>query len=278
MTLVAVGQLNSGYNMAANAIAACRLITQAAQRGAKLILLPEASDYIAKNAKHSKTIVAAYEDSPFIQGILPTIAQLGTIDVAVGIHEPTDEEPHASDGLSRTKNTLVYINNRGQLVSRYHKVHLFDVDIPGGAIMKESNSVQPGKGLEQPVQTPAGKLGLAICYDLRFPKLALKQRELGAEMIAYPSAWTMKTGKHFVPLGVGTAIFSQSYVLLAGQVGTHGDTGRESWGRSCIISPDGVVLAQVADQTEGIAVAEVDLGLVAELRTKIPTMLQEAIL
>lgn len=266
MTIVAVGQLCSSSNMAANAIAASKLIKEASKLKCKLIVLPEASDYIADNAIHSKKIVKTVEESPFLQGILKTIKELGDIDVAVGVHEPSGEIGE----LPRTKNTLLYFNCKGELIERYQKVHLFDVDIPNGAIMRESDSVQPGKSLIKPVKSPIGLLGLAICYDLRFPKLALKQREMGAEIIMYPSAWTMKTGLHFQPLGVATAIFSQSFVLLPAQVGIHGDTKRESWGHSCIIDPNGVILAQVGGNKEGICFADIDLNIVKDLRDKMP--------
>lgn len=274
MGIVAVGQLCSDSNMASNAIKASKLIVQAASLGAKLIVLPEASDYIAKDSTHSKTIVKSVEESPFISGILETIKKLGCIDVAVGVHEPSGEPSGEHGELPRTKNTLLYFNQDGELISRYQKVHLFDVDIPGGAIMRESDSVQPGVGLVEPVKSPVGDLGLSICYDLRFPKLALKQRQLGAQIITYPSAWTVKTGPHFQPLGVGTAIFSQSFVLLPAQVGVHGETKRESWGHSCIIDPNGTILAQVANGKEGVCVADIDLDLVAELRLKMPLLTQ----
>lgn len=272
MVIVAVGQLSSTSDMAANALRAGGLVRQAAARGARLLVLPEASDYIAKNAQHSKELAKSVEESPFVTGLLAAVREVGCVDVAVGVHEPSGETAPPG-GLPRTKNTLLYFNAQGALVSRYQKVHLFDVDVPGGAIMRESDSVQPGRDLVDPVATPAGRLGLAVCYDLRFPKLALKQRALGAELIAYPSAWTVKTGPHFQPLGIATAIFSQSYVLLPAQTGVHGDTQRESFGHSCIVDPNGVVVAQVA-QGEGICTAEIDLGLVRDLREKMPLLQQ----
>lgn len=213
--------------------------------------------------------------------------------MAVGIHEPASDDP-----LSRTKNTLVYLDSNGDLVARYQKIHLFDVDIPNGPILKESNSVQPGSEIVEPVDTPAGKLGLGICYDLRFPELALRHRSNGAQILTYPSAWTVKTGPHFHALGKSMAILTQSYVVLPAQKGVHNVTAtndhdragtssqpvavppgtkRESFGHTCIIDPNGTIVAECTDATFGtkdeegqICVADVDLDVVQNMRLNMP--------
>lgn len=288
MVLVAAGQLCSSSSLKENGLRAAALIRKAVAQNARVIFLPEASDYIASNAAHSKALVTPYETSPFIEAIRETLKELHSagkfIQVAVGIHEPAVGDP-----LNRTKNTLVYLDTDGELLHRYQKLHLFDVDIPNGPILKESNSVQPGSQVLPPFDTPAGKLGLAICYDLRFPELALRLRTLGAQILTYPSAWTMKTGPHFQTLGTAMAILTQSYVVLPAQKGVHNvhaDTEassadpsdapkgskRESYGHTCIIDPNGTILAQCSDasNSDQICVADIDLSVVDRMRTNMP--------
>ena len=288
MVLVAAGKLCSSSSLKENGLRAAALIRRAVAQNAKIIFLPEAADYIASNATHSKALAQSYETSPFIETIRATLKELHcggqSIQVAVGIHEPA-----ANDPLQRTKNTLVYLDADGELLHRYQKLHLFDVDIPNGPILKESNSVQPGSEVLPPFDTPAGKLGLAICYDLRFPELALRLRTLGAEILTYPSAWTMKTGPHFQGLGRSMAILTQSYVVLPAQKGVHdvlADTKgsaaapdtpatgskRESYGHTCIIDPNGTILAECSDASDAdqLCVADIDLDVVDKMRTNMP--------
>lgn len=288
MVLIAAGQLCSSSNLAENGLKAARLIRKAASLDAKIIFLPEAADYIASNASHSKSIVKSYDTSPFISTITETLQDLHShgkfIQVAVGIHEPTTL---TEDSLNRTKNTLVYLDSNGNLLQRYQKIHLFDVDIPNGPILKESNSVQPGNKIIKPFKTPAGNLGLGICYDLRFPELALRLRTQGAQLLTYPSAWTMKTGPHFQTLGKAMAILTQCYVILPAQKGVH-DTNsglvnipsasssssskRESYGHTCIIDPNGSIIAECSDAIDGeqICIADIDLDVVEKMRTNMP--------
>ncbi|KAG0679889.1 Carbon-nitrogen hydrolase [Pichia californica] len=285
MVLVAAGQLCSSSNLKENGIRAAQLIRKAVAVNAKILFLPEASDYISSNANHSKCIVKTFEESPFIKEIKNTLIELHNkgkfIHVAVGIHEPA-----INDLKNRTKNTLIYLDTNGDLLYRYQKIHLFDVDITNGPILKESNSVQPGNEIIKPFKTPAGNLGLGICYDLRFPELALRLRSLGAELLTYPSAWTMKTGPHFQVLGKSIALLTQSYVILPAQSGVHdvyadgykldnnlvAGSKRESFGHTCIIDPNGTILAECSDASnqDQICFADIDLDIVNKMRTNMP--------
>lgn len=286
MVLVAAGQFCSSSNLKENGIRASKLIRKAVSLNVKIIFLPEASDYIAANSNHSKKIVKSFNESPFIIEIKNTLKDLYNnnkfIQVAVGIHEPT-----INDSLNRTKNTLIYLDSNGDLLYRYQKIHLFDVDIKNGPILKESNSVQPGNEILKPFKTPAGNLGLGICYDLRFPELALRLRSLGAQILTYPSAWTMKTGPHFQILGKSIAILTQSYVILPAQGGVHDvnaddpknhdnnlqlGTKRESFGHTCIIDPNGTILAECSDASDKdqICIADIDLDIVEKMRANMP--------
>jgi len=266
--LIAAGQLCSSTDLAENGLMAAKLISEAAKNGARVIYLPEASDYIAKDAIQSRQIVKSFEESPFVSTIVDIIKSLdveGTpIDVSVGIHEPADD--------GRTKNTLVYLNSKGELQSRYQKIHLFDVDIPNGPILKESQSVQPGSKIVPPIQTPVGKLGQLICYDLRFPELALSLRAKNAQILTYPSAWTIKTGPHFQKLGRAMAILAQCFVILPAQFGKHrGTLNRESFGHTCIIDPHGDIMAECSKINE-ICYADIDVSVLDPIRTGMPIM------
>ncbi|KAG0353155.1 Nitrilase [Gamsiella multidivaricata] len=178
------------------------------------------------------------------------------------------QSPH----LGRLYNTHVLISDQGSIVESYHKIHLFDVDIAHGPRLMESKNTVAGNKLVRPVRTPVGKVGLGICYDLRFPELALALRRQGAEILTYPSAFTIKTGEaHWEVLLRSRAIETQSYVVAAAQVGQHSEK-RFSYGHAMIVDPWGQVVAECDGEEEGIAVAPVDLSMLERIRTEMPVM------
>jgi beta-ureidopropionase len=285
MALIAAGQLSSTSSLTKNGAIAVRLIERAVRAQAKVLFLPEASDYIAKSQEFSKKLAVTADKSPFVHAISSKLKQLHDegiyIEVNVGVHEPSTKS-------DRVLNTSLWFNSQGEIVQRYQKIHLFDVEIPGRAIIKESQGVEPGNEVLQPFTTSCGHVGLAICYDLRFPELALRLRSLGADIIAFPSAFTMRTGAaHWHLLGRSRAIDTQCYVVMAAQSGGHVTLtdedleqglepqapNRFSYGHTVIIDPWGTVVAEVSDvdvQGEGICIADVDLDLVNKVRTNIP--------
>jgi len=168
-------------------------------------------------------------------------------------------------------NTHVVLDAEGQTQGVYRKIHLFDVDVPGGPVLCETDYTLPGGELSC-VDTPFGRLGLTTCYDLRFPEMYQVLRfDLGAEILLVPSAFTVPTGAaHWEPLLRARAIETQCYVLAAAQAGRHSE-GRESYGHALAVDPWGRVTAQRADPSdEGIAVAEVDLDALAGIRRRMP--------
>ena len=193
------------------------------------------------------------------------------LPINVGIHEPTT-------GGKRVKNTLIWIDEAGEITQRYQKLHLFDVEIKGGPILKESNSVEPGSSILPPFHTDLGSVGLMICFDLRFPALSARIRDMGAQILTYPSAFTVPTGKaHWETLLKARAIETQSYVVAAAQVGAHNDK-RISYGHSMIVDPWGKAVCELGgvdnwDEQEKepmIGVAEVDLELLEKVRREMP--------
>lgn len=271
----AIGQMRSTASLTHNLSQARSLIEKASSTGASALFLPEASDYIAPNAAQTISLCKPVETSEFVLGIREE-AKKYRLPINVGVHEPTP------DG-KRVKNTLLWIDSDGQIAHRYQKLHLFDVEIKDGPILKESNSVERGPRLEDPFSTPLGKVGMLICFDLRFPEPSLALRHRGAQILTYPSAFTIPTGRaHWSTLLRARAIETQSYVVAAAQCGAHNDEGtRRSYGHGMIIDPWGRVLAELGGEEDEkgrgldvgeIAVAEVDMEALEKVRQEVPLL------
>lgn len=182
-----------------------------------------------------------------------------------GFQEKGSEEAHIC-------NTHVVIDDAGNIRSTYRKIHLFDVDVPGGRSYKESSFTEPGKDIVALDSSPVGRLGLTVCYDLRFPELYQQLRfQHEAQVLLVPAAFTKITGQaHWEILLRARAIETQCYVIAAAQAGKHNDK-RESYGDTLIIDPWGTVVGRLPDRVStGIAVADIDLSLVDSVRTKMP--------
>ncbi|NWY07796.1 NIT1 amidase, partial [Nothoprocta ornata] len=157
----------------------------------------------------------------------------------------------------------------GRRAATYRKAHLCDVELEGRVSMRESSFTNAGAEIVPPVSTPAGKLGLAVCYDLRFPELAQTLRRAGADILTYPSAFTMPTGSaHWEVLLRARAIESQCYVVAAAQTGRHNEQ-RTSYGHSLVVDPWGTVVAQCRDGP-GVCYAEIDLEYLQRVRREMP--------
>ncbi|CAO1618720.1 unnamed protein product [Sympodiomycopsis kandeliae] len=268
MVLAAVTQLTSSSVISSNLSLVQSLIKRCSTSGAKMVFLPEATDFISSASEVIK-LTYSKENQQFLTGVQES-AKENNVWISVGIHEPL-----SSDKQDRCWNTQVVINDNGEIESRYRKLHLFDVDSNSKGIqIKESNTTQRGSKIESVVSSPIGKLGLLTCYDLRFPEASLTLRSRGAEIITYPSAFAVKTGlAHWFPLLQARAIETQSYVVAAAQIGNHPGTDRCSFGRAAIVDPWGVIIAQCSDATqdrESFALAEIDLSLLETIRTEMP--------
>ncbi|EEH41551.2 hydrolase [Paracoccidioides lutzii Pb01] len=244
------------------------LVKKAVEAGAKALFLPEASDYIATSPSETVSLAQPVQRSAFVLG-LQKEARESKIPINVGIHEP-------AQGGEKVKNTLIWIDEVGEITQRYQKLHLFDVDIKDGPVLKESKSVEKGMGILPPFFTPVGRVGLSICFDLRFPEVSLSLRRQSAQIITYPSAFTVPTGQaHWEPLLRARAIETQSYVIAAAQAGVH-NSKRVSYGHSMIVNPWGEVVAELGDgslsQEPEIAVANIDLELLEKVRREMPLL------
>ncbi|CAZ86400.1 unnamed protein product [Tuber melanosporum] len=264
MPLAAIAQFTSTNILAQNLKICQNFIHTAASKGAVALFLPEASDYISSSVEESLTLCQPVDTSPFVLGLREE-ARKCALRVSVGIHEPT------GDGLKeRVRNTSIWINERGEITQRYQKVHIFDVDIEGGPRILESRSTEPGTVLTPPFDTPIGKLGLLICFDLRFPEVSLALRRLGASVLTYPAAFTVPTGQaHWETLLRARAIETQSWIIAAAQVGKHNEM-RKSYGHAMVVDPWGKVVAECLEEKEDICFAEIDNQMIARVRREVP--------
>jgi predicted amidohydrolase len=261
---VAAIQMNSGAEVGANLQAAAAALERARAAGAALAVLPENFAFMGAR-EHDKLAVAERDGQGPIQEFLAQAARrLGLWIVAGTVPLKT------ADARRVAAASLVY-DAAGARAARYDKIHLFDVDVPGGEAYRESHSIAPGAPQPGAVDTPAGRLGLSVCYDLRFPELYRQLAGAGAEVLSVPSAFTDRTGEaHWEPLLRARAIENQCYVVAPGQWGTH-PGGRRTWGHSLILDPWGRVLAQHGDGT-GAIVADLPLEPLHALRRGFPVL------
>jgi deaminated glutathione amidase len=270
---VAAVQLNSTADTAANLAAADRLTRAAAADGARLIVLPEKWTSIGSDEQ----LRAAAEtlDGPAISWARAVARELGVDLVAGSIAERLEggggrDSLLQSNGEEKLANTCVHVDQRGEVRAVYRKVHMFDVEIDGRAY-RESDVERAGEEIVLSETSDGVELGLSICYDLRFPELFRILAVRGARVIALPSAFTLPTTRdHWETLIRARAIENQTFVIAANQVGRH-PGGQRSGGRSMIVDPWGVVLAQAADR-EGHIVAELDLDSQREIRARLPSL------
>jgi predicted amidohydrolase len=200
----------------------------------------------------------------------PVLSTMRELAARLGAYLVLGGMPEKSPEAGKAYNSCVVLGPDGRLLARYRKIHLFDIDIPNGAQFKESANVSRG---DEPlcVETPWGKLGLTICYDLRFPELYRKLSEQGARVLLVPAAFTLHTGKdHWHVLLRARAIENLSYVVAPAQWGQNAET-RATYGKSLIVDPWGLVVAQASDR-DGFALAMLDLGYVDSLRTQLPAL------
>ncbi|GAA5972620.1 hypothetical protein JCM11641_002940 [Rhodosporidiobolus odoratus] len=272
MVLAAVGQLCSTNNVAHNARLCTSIIRRAAATQARVVYLPEASDFIAE-AQEVAGLSEPIEGGSFVEAVRRQ-ARESKVWVGVGVHEKGSED--------KCYNTNLLISPDGQIAQAYRKLHLFDVNNAGSPIILESRTTLRGKELLDPVDTAVGKIGLLTCYDLRFPEVSLSLRRRGAQLITYPSAFTTRTGPpHWDVLLRARAIETQCYVLAPAQVGQHAP-GRQSWGHAVIVSPWGDIVAQAsdrqpkyppdeADEDAGqFVVADIELDWLEKIRRDMP--------
>ena len=258
-------QMRAVGDLATNLTACRELTARAAADGAQVVLLPECFSFLGRG-EGDKLAVAETLD-----GNGPVMAMLRDLAGKHGVWMIGGGTPEIVPGDSkRTYNACVVVDPSGKLVARYRKIHLFDVDIPGGAVLKESDATAAGDDIVV-VEIAGAKVGLSICYDVRFPELYRKLVQRGAEVLVVPAAFTAHTGAaHWHLLLRARAVEDQAWVVAAAQWGKHNEK-RESFGHTLIVDPWGVVVGERADG-DGVVTAMLDGATVAKRRTQMPCL------
>jgi predicted amidohydrolase len=255
-------QMRSGLAPAANLDAAVRMIGEAKAAGADYVLTPEMTNILAAKREQLLAAIVDEEHDTTLAALRELARKLG-----ITIHIGSLAIKLSSD---KAANRSFLIGPKGDIAARYDKIHMFDVDLGNGESYRESNSYRPG---ETAVLSDLswGRLGLTICYDLRFPALYRALAEAGATLLAIPSAFTQQTGEaHWHVLNRARAIENGCFVFAAAQAGKH-ESGRETFGHSLIVDPWGRILAEGGNEP-GVVMAEIDPAEVAKARARIPSL------
>lgn len=271
---VGVVQLCATPDVDINMKAAERLAAQACDAGAEVVLLPEAFAFLGPE-KVKREILEPLPNNPAAPGG-PILERCRTLAAGLGCHLILGGFHEDAGDPEKSYNTCVHLSPTGEILARYRKVHLFDVALADGTQLRESARTLAGNELVT-TDLPFGKLGLSICYDLRFPYLYQSLVDMGAVALTVPSAFTATTGAaHWHVLLRARAIECQSYVIAPAQHG-HNWGKRYSFGHSLIIDPWGDIVAECADG-DGVAVADIDPQRVRQVREELPSLTHRRLL
>ena len=260
---VAVFQSRTGIDPAANAAALVDAIGQAKAGGADMLFTPEMSGLLDQKRDRARAHLRDEASDPVLARVREAAASAG-IWVDIGSLALTG----GADG--RLVNRGFVIDDSGAIRARYDKIHLFDVDLPTGESWRESSAYAPGERTVL-AATPWAKIGLSICYDMRFPDLYRALSNAGAEILSVPAAFTVPTGKaHWHVLLRARAIEAGAFVIAAAQSGEHED-GRATYGHSLVVDPWGEVLLDM-DEAVGIGFADLDMARLADVRARVPAL------
>ena len=263
MTRIALFQSHTGIDPEANARALANAIEAAASGGAEMLFTPEMSGLLDRDTERARKSLRG-EEGDLVLAACREAAKRHQIWVHLGsLAVLVDDGKLANRGF--------VIDRAGQVRARYDKIHLFDVDLPTGESWRESATYSAGDGVALVNGTPVGKLGLTICYDLRFPTLFARIAEADADVIAVPAAFTVPTGRaHWHVLLRARAIEAGLFVVAAAQVGRHED-GRQTFGHSLVVDPWGEVLLDMGEEP-GVGFADIDLARISDVRSRIPAL------
>ena len=261
VTRVALFQAQSGIDPAANAQRLVEAVGQASDGDAAMLFTPEMSGMLDRDRERALGKAKAEAEDEVLAAVREAAAKH-----AIWVH--LGSLALRGDG-GKLVNRGFVIDGQGEIRARYDKIHLFDVDLPTGESWRESAMYEAGQSAVVVPGTPVGKLGLTICYDLRFPELFQRLSEAGAEVISVPAAFTVPTGHaHWQVLMRARAIEAELFIVAAAQAGRHED-GRETYGHSLVADPWGELVLEM-DGEPGLAFAEIDLARIADVRSRIP--------
>jgi len=263
VTRIALFQSTAGIDPARNAGGLTEAIEQASAGGAEMLFTPEMTGLLDRDSSRAAKVLRE-QDQDQVLAAAQEAAARHRIWVHVGSLAVLVDN-------GKVANRSFVIDREGSIRATYDKIHLFDVDLPTGESWRESNTYSPGSGVTLVNGTPVGKLGLTICYDLRFPGLFARLAESDADVIAVPAAFTVPTGKaHWHILLRARAIEAGLFVVAAAQVGHHED-GRTTFGHSLVIDPWGEILLDMGEE-KGVGFADIDLKRISDVRSRIPAL------
>ena len=256
-------QMCTGRSVDANLAEAARLVREAVRQGAQYVQTPEITTLMETERERLFAAVRPEEGNA-------ALAHFGGLARELGIWLHLGSMGILVSG-GRIANRSFLFSPQGSIEARFDKIHMFDVQLPGGEVYRESKNYQPGDATVL-AELPWGTLGLTVCYDLRFPHLYRALAKAGADFLAIPSSFTKPTGAaHWQVLMRARAIENGCFVLAAAQAGKH-EVGRETYGHSIIVSPWGEVLAEADGTSTGVIVADIDAAEVKEARGRIPSL------
>jgi len=262
-------QITAGPDVEPNLRQAADLVRRSRDAGADFIMTPEVSNLI-ESGRNRRDKARREGEEPFLAGMRELARETGAWLLLGSLVIDSAGEPGADAGENRLANRSFLIDGSGAIVARYDKIHMFDIDLPSGEIYRESNAYRPG-GHTVVAETPWGRLGMSVCYDVRFPNLYRALAQAGAEFLSVPSVFTVPTGRaHWHVLLRARAIENGCFVFAPAQWGEHAG-GRRSYGHSLIVDPWGEVLADGGEGT-GIVTARIDPARVSEARRSVPSL------
>lgn len=263
MTRIALFQMTTGIDPQANADAICDAVAKAAEGGAQMLFTPEMAGLLDRNRKRATPHIVPEEDNPVLRQVREAACDHG-IWVALGSLAVAGDN-------GRWANRSLLLTPDGKVAARYDKIHMFDVDLESGESWRESNAYEPGTKVIT-AQTPLGTLGLAVCYDMRFPALFSALGEHQCDAISIPAAFTVPTGKaHWHLLLRARAVEASAYVIATAQVGEHED-GRSTYGHSLVVDPWGDVVLDMGADGPGLGFAELSAERIADVRRQLPSL------
>ena len=263
MTRIAILQMTSGIDPAANAETLVRAIERAGEGGAAMLFTPEMSGLLDRDRKRAAASIRPEGEDVVLVAVREAAARAG-LWVALGSLAVERED-------GRWANRSFLIDGSGGVAARYDKIHMFDVALASGESWRESAAYAPGEAVVT-AETPVGKLGLTICYDVRFPALFEELGKQSCDVIAIPAAFTVPTGEaHWHLLQRTRAIEASAFVVAAAQVGEHED-GRRTYGHSLVVDPWGEVLLDMGGDAAGLGFAELDSARIADVRGQLPSL------
>jgi predicted amidohydrolase len=262
-TRIALLQMTASIDPAANAAVLVDAVRGASKGGAAMLFTPEMSGLIDRDRRRAAAHIVPEVESPVLAAV-QAAARDARIWVALGSLAVRRED-------GKWANRSLLVSPEGEVAARYDKIHMFDVSLESGEAWRESAAYTPGDQVVT-AQTPIGRLGLAVCYDVRFPALFEALGRQRCDAIAIPAAFTVPTGEaHWHLLLRARAVEASAYVIAAAQVGEHAD-GRRTYGHSLVVGPWGDVVLDMGGEAAGLGFAEIDAERIAKVRAQLPSL------